>query len=91
MSPDNHHLSVFGGAGGQHACDIATNLGIQTVIIHKYSSILSAYGMEDGVSAKMVTMLIRTRDGIGRRGPGSPKTSQSGLLRRRDGRDQPGL
>ncbi|KAI3002587.1 hypothetical protein CBS147346_5813 [Aspergillus niger] len=41
----NHHLSVFGGAGGQHACDVARKLGISTVIIHKYSSILSAYGM----------------------------------------------
>ncbi|KAE8146980.1 Hydantoinase B/oxoprolinase-domain-containing protein [Aspergillus avenaceus] len=41
----NHHLSVFGGAGGQHACDIARKLGISKVIIHRYSSILSAYGM----------------------------------------------
>ncbi|OKL57401.1 hypothetical protein UA08_07323 [Talaromyces atroroseus] len=41
----NHHLSVFGGAGGQHACEIAAKLGIQSIIIHKYSSILSAYGM----------------------------------------------
>ncbi|GAB1212198.1 hypothetical protein ATERTT37_001330 [Aspergillus terreus] len=41
----NHNLSVFGGAGGQHACDVARKLGISTVIIHKYSSILSAYGM----------------------------------------------
>lgn len=40
-----HHLAVFGGAGGQHACDIATKLGIRRIIIHKYSSILSAYGM----------------------------------------------
>jgi 5-oxoprolinase (ATP-hydrolysing) len=40
-----HRLGVFGGAGGQHACEIALKLGIQTVIIHKYSSILSAYGM----------------------------------------------
>lgn len=40
-----HRLGVFGGAGGQHACEIAVKLGIQTVIIHKYSSILSAYGM----------------------------------------------
>lgn len=40
-----HHLAVFGGAGGQHACDIAAKLGIRRVIIHKYSSILSAYGM----------------------------------------------
>ncbi|KAL2374643.1 5-oxoprolinase (ATP-hydrolysing) [Blastomyces gilchristii SLH14081] len=40
-----HHLSCFGGAGGQHACSVASVLGISRVIIHKYSSILSAYGM----------------------------------------------
>ncbi|KAI9729150.1 MAG: hypothetical protein M1834_007057 [Cirrosporium novae-zelandiae] len=40
-----HRLAVFGGAGGQHACSIAAKLGIDTVIVHKYSSILSAYGM----------------------------------------------
>ncbi|KAJ3545497.1 hypothetical protein NM208_g2479 [Fusarium decemcellulare] len=40
-----HILSSFGGAGGQHACDIASKLGIKRVVIHKYSSILSAYGM----------------------------------------------
>ncbi|KAH8901763.1 hypothetical protein GQ53DRAFT_851912 [Thozetella sp. PMI_491] len=40
-----HNLASFGGAGGQHACDIAQSLGISRVIIHKYSSILSAYGM----------------------------------------------
>ncbi|KAL0264411.1 hypothetical protein SLS55_000361 [Diplodia seriata] len=40
-----HHLAVFGGAGGQHACEIASKLGISTAIIHRYSSILSAYGM----------------------------------------------
>ncbi|KAF4987548.1 hypothetical protein FGRMN_10300 [Fusarium graminum] len=41
----DHELAVFGGAGGQHACAIATNLGINRVLIHRYSSILSAYGM----------------------------------------------
>ncbi|KAI0836406.1 Hydantoinase B/oxoprolinase-domain-containing protein [Hypoxylon sp. FL0890] len=40
-----HRLAVFGGAGGQHAASIARNLGINTVLIHRYSSILSAYGM----------------------------------------------
>lgn len=40
-----HNLAVFGGAGGQHACEVADKLGISRVIIHKYSSILSAYGM----------------------------------------------
>ncbi|KAM0792434.1 hypothetical protein ACM66B_005111 [Microbotryomycetes sp. NB124-2] len=40
-----HILAAFGGAGGQHACSIAKSLGIKTVLIHRYSSILSAYGM----------------------------------------------
>ncbi|KAH8666815.1 5-oxoprolinase [Xylariales sp. PMI_506] len=40
-----HNLASFGGAGGQHACDIAQSLSISRVIIHQYSSILSAYGM----------------------------------------------
>ncbi|KAE8421257.1 Hydantoinase B/oxoprolinase-domain-containing protein [Aspergillus pseudocaelatus] len=40
-----HHLASFGGAGGQHACAIASDLGIKRVLIHKYSSILSAYGI----------------------------------------------
>ncbi|KAH8113247.1 5-oxoprolinase [Phellopilus nigrolimitatus] len=41
----NHILASFGGAGGQHACEIAHILGISTVLIHRYSSILSAYGL----------------------------------------------
>eukprot|EP00490_Sorites_sp_Unknown_P008456 CAMPEP_0114690928 /NCGR_PEP_ID=MMETSP0191-20121206/66245_1 /TAXON_ID=126664 /ORGANISM="Sorites sp." /LENGTH=853 /DNA_ID=CAMNT_0001981455 /DNA_START=610 /DNA_END=3167 /DNA_ORIENTATION=- len=40
-----HILATFGGAGGQHACAIARSLGITKVFIHKYSGILSAYGM----------------------------------------------
>ncbi|KAH9061165.1 5-oxoprolinase [Lactarius vividus] len=41
----SHILASFGGAGGQHACEIASLLGIKTVLIHRYSSILSAYGL----------------------------------------------
>lgn len=41
----DHHLACFGGAGGQHACSVAEVLGISRIIIHKYSSILSAYGI----------------------------------------------
>ena len=41
----SHHLACFGGAGGQHACSVAASLGITRVIIHKYSSVLSAYGL----------------------------------------------
>lgn len=41
----SHHLACFGGAGGQHACSVADVLGVSRVVVHKYSSILSAYGM----------------------------------------------
>lgn len=41
----SHHLACFGGAGGQHACSVAGSLGISRIIIHKYSSVLSAYGL----------------------------------------------
>jgi 5-oxoprolinase (ATP-hydrolysing) len=44
-STGDHNLSCFGGAGGQHASAIAAALGIHNVIVHKYSSVLSAYGM----------------------------------------------
>lgn len=40
-----HRLATFGGAGGQHAVPIAEALGIKQILIHKYSSVLSAYGM----------------------------------------------
>ena len=38
-------LNCFGGAGGQHACLVADSLGMTTVLIHPFSSLLSAYGM----------------------------------------------
>ena len=44
-STSKHTLATFGGAGGQHACEIARLLGINKVLIHRYSSILSAYGL----------------------------------------------
>jgi 5-oxoprolinase (ATP-hydrolysing) len=40
-----HRLATFGGAGGQHAVAIAEGLGIRQILVHRYSSVLSAYGM----------------------------------------------
>lgn len=45
FNPKKHILSVFGGAGAQHACSIARDLGISEILIHKYCGILSAYGL----------------------------------------------
>ncbi|MEC7640877.1 MAG: hydantoinase B/oxoprolinase family protein [Nitrospinota bacterium] len=41
----DHVLACFGGAGGQHACAIARSLGITEVFVHRFSGVLSAYGM----------------------------------------------
>jgi 5-oxoprolinase (ATP-hydrolysing) len=38
-------LNCFGGAGGQHACLVADAFGMTKVLIHPFSSLLSAYGM----------------------------------------------
>jgi len=38
-------LQCFGSAGGQHACLIADALGIDTVLVHPLSGVLSAWGM----------------------------------------------
>ncbi|KAI1495579.1 Hydantoinase B/oxoprolinase-domain-containing protein [Biscogniauxia marginata] len=45
FAPEKHNLVSFGGAGGQHACSIAEKLGIKIILIHKWSSLLSAYGI----------------------------------------------
>ena len=41
----HYALCCFGGAGSQHACQVADLLGIARVFIHPYASVLSAYGM----------------------------------------------
>jgi 5-oxoprolinase (ATP-hydrolysing) len=38
-------LQCFGGAGGQHACLVADELGMNTVFLHPFAGVLSAYGM----------------------------------------------
>jgi len=38
-------LACFGGAGAQTACRVADALGMSRIFIHRYASILSAYGM----------------------------------------------
>ncbi|HVJ16029.1 MAG TPA: hydantoinase/oxoprolinase family protein, partial [Polyangiaceae bacterium] len=41
----DYALSVFGGAGGQHACGVARRLGIKTTLFHPLAGVLSAYGI----------------------------------------------
>jgi 5-oxoprolinase (ATP-hydrolysing) len=44
-NPADFTLASFGGAGGQHACLLADELGMETVFIHPLAGVLSAYGM----------------------------------------------
>lgn len=41
----NYILSAFGGAGGQHACAVASALGMKKVYLHPLAGVLSAYGI----------------------------------------------
>jgi 5-oxoprolinase (ATP-hydrolysing) len=41
----DYTLCCFGGAGGQHACDIADTLGMTRIFLHPLAGVLSAYGM----------------------------------------------
>ena len=72
-------LNCFGGAGGQHACLVADALGMTRVLIHPFSSLLSAYGMgladiratreqaiELPFGAKALTALKRTGGALGK-------------------------
>ena len=43
--PREFALLSFGGAGGQHACELAARLEISTVIVPRHAGVLSALGM----------------------------------------------
>ncbi len=43
--PRDFALVAFGGCGGLHACEIASELGIRTVLVPEYAGALSALGM----------------------------------------------
>ena len=71
----DYALQCFGGAGGQHACLIADVLGMNTVLVHPFAGVLSAYGMgladvralrertiEAPLSEELVPRLVRELD-----------------------------
>ncbi|WP_207002927.1 hydantoinase B/oxoprolinase family protein [Trinickia mobilis] len=38
-------VCAFGGAGGQHACQVAEALGMRRIVLHPLAGVLSAFGM----------------------------------------------
>ncbi len=45
VDPRDCALVGFGGAGGQHVCAIARDLGMRDVLLHPFAGILSAFGI----------------------------------------------
>ncbi|WP_297491738.1 hydantoinase B/oxoprolinase family protein [Acidocella sp.] len=45
LDPADFTLVSFGGAGGQHACAVADELGMDRVFLHPLAGVLSAYGI----------------------------------------------
>ncbi len=45
LDPRDFALVAFGGAGGMHACALAEELGMQTVIVPRAAGVLSALGL----------------------------------------------
>ncbi|MCP5558250.1 MAG: hydantoinase B/oxoprolinase family protein [Verrucomicrobiaceae bacterium] len=46
FDPAEYGLLAFGGAGPQHACDVAMRLGMKTVLAPRQAGILSAVGLD---------------------------------------------
>ena len=52
--PRDHTLVAFGGAGGQHACQVAELLGIERIIVPVDAALLSALGLGQAVVERFV-------------------------------------
>ena len=55
-----YSLLGFGGAGGQHLCDIAEELNISQVCVPQYGSLLSAVGIQKARAAKTSMLQVLT-------------------------------
>lgn len=65
----DYALVCFGGAGAQHACAIASSLGIGTILLHPLGGVMSAYGMglADVIHTQVETILERYDTDLPRR------------------------
>lgn len=56
--PTNYSLVSFGGAGGLHACGIARNLGMKTILIPPEAGLLSALGIANARMERFSTKQV---------------------------------
>lgn len=56
--PAEYALLAFGGAGPQHACDVAERLGIQTILAPHHAGILSAVGLQEALPERFAQQQV---------------------------------
>lgn len=63
--PAGYALLAFGGAGPQHACDVADALGITTILVPHHAGILSAVGLQGAQPERFVEkQVLRALDDV---------------------------
>ena len=84
-------LQCFGGAGGQHACLVADELGMDLVFIHPYAGVLSAYGMglaDQTVMREQAVEVTLSPAALGELGPLADRLAETAVEElRRQGAD----
>jgi N-methylhydantoinase A len=61
LDPRRFALVAFGGAGGMHACALADDLAIDTVLVPRGAGVLSAYGLAAADQRRDLVAPIRIR------------------------------
>ncbi len=63
--PSDYALLAFGGAGPQHACDVAESLGITTILAPHHAGILSAVGLQEALPERFAEkQVLRLLDDV---------------------------
>jgi N-methylhydantoinase A len=65
FDPREFTLVAFGGAGPQHACELAASLSIQRVLVPRHPGVLSALGVAIADVAKDFSRTVMLRDASG--------------------------
>jgi len=61
--PKDYALLAFGGAGPQHACEVAERLGMNSILAPEHAGILSAVGLHQAVPEKFAEkQILRSLD-----------------------------
>ena len=80
LDPRDFALVAFGGAGGMHACAMAEELGIRTVLLPRAAGVLSALGLAlSDIRRDYVAPLL---DGVDELDPETLRAAWAGLARR---------